>query len=252
MMISVADLFALALLVVALTLSVVFAVLARGKFRPTLRPLSAYEALSGQVGEAVESGGRVHVSTGPGSIVGEDTTATLAGLVVLEAVAERSAISDRPPLGTTGDATALLAVSDAIRRAYRRQGALARLDPTASRLVAIDPLTFAAGATSLIVDEDTTANVLIGSFGQEVALMTEAGAREGLSQSVGSARIEGQAVAFVAADHPLIGEEMFVAGAYLGKGPAWLGSLAAQDVLRWLLVAAIGLGVVLKTINVLR
>jgi hypothetical protein len=118
--------------------------------------------------------------------------------------------------------------------------------------VALDPLTFAAGATSLIVDEDTTANVLVGSFGQEVALMTEAGARKGLSQSVGSARIEGQAVAFVAADHPLIGEEMFVAGAYLGKGPGWLGSLAAQDVLRWLLVVAIGLGVVLKTINVLR
>ena len=249
--VSQSDFFAFMLLVIGLMAYAIFALLARrGHFRPRLRRLTAYDALAGQVGEAVESGGRVHVSLAGNSIVDENTATSLAGLDVLGEISERSATSDRPALGTTADPTTLPLMRDAMYHAAARQDALDHYEPTAAQLVALDPLSLAAGATSLIADEDVTANVLIGSFEREAILLTEAGSRRGLSQTVASDRVEGQAVAFVAADHPLIGEELYVAGAYLTGRPSRLGSLAAQDVLRWLIVVSIGIGVILQTIGV--
>lgn len=244
------DFFAFALLVVGFLAYAAFTLMAqRGFFRPRLRRLSAYEALPGQVGEAIESGGRVHVSLAGNDIVGQSTITSMAGLELLGEVGERSAIGDRSPLGTTADAATLLLISDAIHASAERRDAGQNVERTAARLVALDPLSLAAGATSLVADEDVMANILIGSFEREAILITEAGERRALSQTVASDRLEGQAVSFVAADHPLIGEELYVSGAYLNERPSRLGSLAAQDVLRWLIVAAVLVGVILRTIG---
>jgi hypothetical protein len=244
------DFFAFGLLVIGFVVYAIFALLAqRGHFRPSLRRLSAYDALAEQVGEAIESGGRIHVSLAGNSIVDEGTATSLAGLDLLDEVSERSAISDRPALATTADPTTLPLINDTLLHAAMRQDALENYDMAAARLVALDPLSLAAGATSLIADEDVTANVLIGSFEREAILITEAGSRRGLSQTVASDRLEGQAVALVAADHPLIGEELYVAGAYLDDKPSRLASLAAQDILRWLVAISIGVGVVLQVIG---
>jgi hypothetical protein len=54
------------------------------------------------------------------------------------------------------------------------------------------------------------------------------------------------------ADHPLIGEELYVASAYLTGKPAPLASLASQDILRWLLIVAIIVGAVMETLGLLR
>lgn len=245
-----ADFFAFALFVAGLLAYGILSILAaRGVFRPRLRRLSAYEALPGQVGDAVESGGRVHVSLAANSIVDRETVTSMAGLEVLENVAERSAISERSALGTTADATTLPLVGDAIYVPAERQGLEDNVERTAARLVAFDPLTLAAGATSLVVDENAAANVLVGSFEREAVLITEAGQRQGISQTVASDRLEGQAVGLVAADHPLIGEELFAAGAYLNQRPTRLGGIAAEDILRWIIVLSILTGVVLRTIG---
>ena len=242
----------LAIVILTVLAFLIFALLARRGFRPEMRLLSAYQALPGQVGQAVESGGRMHISLGPNSIVSEDAATTVAGLAALEYVAGASAISDQAPVGTTADATALFVIADALRRAYRIQGTLEKYDRTAPRLLALDPVALAGAATSVVADDDVRANVLIGSFGPEAALIAEAGARQGISQTIGSDRLEGQAVAYVMADHPLIGEELYVASAYLTGRPAPMASLAAQDVLRWVVIIAIIVGAVMTTLGVLR
>src|SRR5436190_1342900 len=89
-----------------------FYVLTRQGLKPDLRPLSGYEAMIDQVGQAVESGGRVHVSLGTSSVIGEDTGVTLAGLAILDVISDASAISDRAPVGTTADSTSLPVMSD--------------------------------------------------------------------------------------------------------------------------------------------
>jgi hypothetical protein len=49
----------------------------------------------------------------------------------------------------------------------------------------------------------------------------------------------------------LIGEELYAASAYLKAGPAHYATLSAQDVLRWVLVAAILVGAILKFFQLL-
>jgi Domain of unknown function (DUF6754) len=241
----------LLLVVLGILLMAGFTFLARQGFKPPLRPISGYEALARQVGQAVESGGRVHVSLGSGSVNGEDTGTTLAGLAMLDYVADASSISDLSPVATTGDATTLPVMSDTIRRAYARKGVPDKFEMISARLVSLDPFSMAAGTTSLIVDDDVRANVLVGSFGVELALPAEAGQRRRISQVAGSDRLEGQAVAYAMADHPLIGEELYVSRAYLTREPSATAALATQDVLRWIAIVAILVGSVMATLGLI-
>jgi len=49
----------------------------------------------------------------------------------------------------------------------------------------------------------------------------------------------------------LIGEELFAADAYNNGGPLHSASLTVQDVLRWLLIAAMLFGALLKLAGIL-
>jgi hypothetical protein len=67
----------------------------------------------------------------------------------------------------------------------------------------------------------------------------------------GTDNLSGQAVLFASAHEPLIGEETYAGGAYLGAGPMHTASLYAQDILRWVIIGLIVVGVILKLIGVL-
>ncbi len=232
-----------------LVVFLIFAALARRGLKLHLRPLNAFDALTNQVGQAIESGGRVHVSLGKNSLIDEDTGTTLAGLEMLDAVTASSAISDQSPVATTADATTLFLMGDTMRRAYERSKQPGKYEPTAVRLISFDPVALAGGVTSLIPDDDVRANVLIGSFGPEVVLMAEAGRRQRIPQTIGSDRLEAQATAYAMADYPLIGEEIYTARAYIKGDSPSMGSIAVQDILRWVAIGAIVVGLIIKTLG---
>jgi hypothetical protein len=202
------------------------------------RPIDSYQSLPRATGEAVETGRRLHVSLGSGGVGGAETAAVLAGLAIVERMAQSASISDRPPVVTSGDSLAAILAQDAMRRVYLQQNLIERYDPTSARLAGPTPFSFAAGAMLTVPDETVAANILAGSFGPEVAAVTEAGVRAGITQVAGAAETEAQAVAYAAAEHPLLGEEMFVAGAYLRQLPSHIASVFAQDAMRVIVVGA--------------
>jgi hypothetical protein len=67
----------------------------------------------------------------------------------------------------------------------------------------------------------------------------------------GTDDISAQAVLYATSDEPLIGEELYAAGAYLNAGTAHSASLRMQDIVRWLLVVIILFGALLKLIGIL-
>jgi hypothetical protein len=213
----------------------------RRKGAPTplpLRPIEGYGSLPRATGEAVETGRRLHVSLGSGGVGGAETAAVLAGLQVVERLAEAASTSDRPPVVTAGEGLAAILAQDARQRVYSQQNLVERFDPTSARLVGVTPLSYAAGAMLTVPDETIAANVLTGWYGLEMAAVAEAGMRAGVTQVAGAPDPTAQAVAFAAADHVLIGEELFVAGAYLRQLPAHIASVFAQDGMRILVVLA--------------
>jgi hypothetical protein len=222
----------------------------RRKSRPVFRDIPAFTRLRQAVGLAVEDGSRLHLSLGRGTLITPQSASALAGLALLRRLAELTSAGDQPPIATSGDATLTILSQDALQAAakYFDQNVS---DPMTGRLTGLTPFSYAAGAIAAIRDEKVSANVLMGNFGVEVALMTDAVERENTFVLAGSDNLTAQAVIYASAQEPLIGEEIFAAGAYVNSGSMHSASLTVQDILRWLIIAAILVGALLTLAGVL-
>ncbi len=232
-----------------LGLMLIFAALSKERPSRYFRAMPAFEQLRRVVGLAVEAGRRLHLSVGWGALTTPRSAVSFIGLSVLKRIIRATAMSDLPPIATSGDASLTILTQDALQNAARLSGAL--FEPTHARLSGLTPLSFAAGALSDVHDENIAASVLIGSFGSEVALIHEASERSGGLSLTASDQLPAQAVAYVTAQEPLIGEEVFASGAYLGVSTLHVASLRAQDVVRWLIVLAVLVGALVKLLGVL-
>lgn len=214
----------------------------------TLRPISAYDELYLYLARAVEKGQAVHLSLGTQGIGGLATADTLAGLEVLERVADRLAGVGISLIVSVADPTLFPVAQDVLRRVYGRLGYPEGYDPRQVRFIAPDPAAYAAGAMGIISREKVGANILIGSFGDEFLLLGENGARLGIKQIGGSSSPQVLPLVQVSMDESLWGEEVYAAGSYLSAKPGHLASLHVQDWLRGAIILAVILGVLALTI----
>jgi hypothetical protein len=217
---------------------------------PKLRPIPALVRLFRAIGLSVEDGTRLHASLGRGSLLSARTGSTLAALAMLRYLAERTSSSDRPPVATTGDPVLGLLAQDTLKAGYQAAGADDLYQPTTGRLSGLTPFSFAAGALPVIRDENVSANVMMGNFGPEAALLIESAERVEVPTLGGSEDLAGQAILYAATPEPLIGEELFAVSAYLDAGPAHTASLTVQDILRWALIVILTGGALLKLAGV--
>ena len=206
---------------------------------PKIRPLPAFKDLRAETGYAAESGGAVHIALGSGGLNGEDAAQSLAGLQVVKALADTAISYGTPPIITVGDPTLLILAQDILRRAYERAGAAESYDPSLVRFVAPSPVAYAAGAAYAVASENVTASMMAGTFGTEVSLIADAGARRDLPQLAAAADPRALAALYPATDRLAVGEELFAAGAQMTGDRRYLIGLLAQDVLRIILVLAI-------------
>ena len=229
----------------AVVLFIMF-LLIRRKTPAVFRRIEAYERLNRAVGIAVENGTRLHLSLGRGNLFSARGGSALAGLALLRRLSERTSVSDRPPIATSGDPTLAILSQDTMLSGYRAAGAEEQYRFSAGRLTGLAPFSYAAGTMPIARDEGVSASVVMGDLGAEAALMAEAADRENNNLIAASDNLSAQAVFYASAQEPLIGEELFAGGAYTGAGPSHEASLNTQDILRWLIIVAILAGSVLK------
>jgi hypothetical protein len=214
-----------------------------------LRPLPGMDELSSLVERAAETSQPIHVSVGVAGVSSVYTAQTWSGLTVLRQLADEAAAYDAPLLVTVSDATVLPIAQDMLWQAYSRHGNPERYDSTSVRLIAPEPTAYAAGTMGLLEREPLTANIMIGSFGDEYLLMGEVGARRGVHQVVGAADPQTLPLVYISADEALLGEEMFAGGAYTSRLPIQIGSLFVEDWARWIVIAAVVITAVLRLLG---
>jgi len=231
------------LLLAALVISTVARLVIRRRtgFYP-LRPIGAYQRLPMAIGAAIEANRPVHLSLGSAGIGGKDTPGiggkdtplALATADLAYHTLRAAAIGDAPPLITMSNGAVLPLAQDTLRRAYASRGMLARYPRGSAQWYpqGARSLAFAAALTGVMTDNRVLINVLGGSFGPEMALPAEAAARHRQQLFASSDQLEGQAVAYALADQPLLGEELYVAGAYLGNEPSRQAMVITLDTLR--------------------
>lgn len=232
-------------------LMVVFFAIGRGRTPRNLREIPAFTRLRRSVGLAVEAGTRVHVSLGRGGLIGLPAGSVLVGLTILERITRAASSSDRPPVATSGEGLQAVLSQDAMRTAYQSASTEERYDAGAGRVSGVTPLSYVAGAIPVILDEQVSTNVLVGNFGSEVGLLTEASEQRETLTVASSDHVPAQAVLVAAAQEPLLGEELYAGGAYLGAGAFHIASLRAQDVLRWVVIVVILCGAFAKLVGLL-
>lgn len=214
----------------------------RKRARALFRPMRPMQRLRRAIGLSVEDGSRLHVSIGQSSIASANSASALVGLNTVERIGMLSSASDRPPVATSGDGTLAILSQDSLHSAYRVSSLPEQYDPIQARLTGPTPFSYVAGALPVIHDERVSTNVLVGHFGPEAALLADAAEQEDAFTLAASDSLAAQAALYVAAQEPLIGEELFAIPAYLQASPVHQAGLRAQDVLRWVVIAALIVG----------
>jgi len=215
----------------------------------SFRKIPAFTRVRRAVSLVVEDGTRLHVSLGHGNLLTQFGAAAFAGLSLLRRLGEVTSLSDRPPMATTGDSVLAMVAQDTLRTAHEAVAVEQPFNMNNGRLAGLTPFSYAAGVMPIIRDEAISTNVFIGNFGVEVGLLTEAADRQGASVIAASDNLPAQAVLYATSPDPIIGEELFAAGAYVQSGPMHSASLLVQDILRWLIIIIIIAGAVLKVLR---
>jgi hypothetical protein len=240
----------LAFILAFLFLMVLFTLLRR-RWPFSLREIEPFRQLKRAIGLAVEAGTRVHFSLGRGGFTGVDSAASYAGLSMLSRIARVTSLGDRPAMATAGEGALAVLERDVLKAAHRDGGIEHLYDPSLGQISGLTPFSYAAGAMAITRQPEISVNVFAGHFGSEVALLTEAAGRDENICLAGSDDLIAQAVMYATASSPLVGEELFAGGAYLGVGRMHLASLQTEDIFRWGLVAVILIGAFLKLLGVL-
>ena len=241
--------FTLVILLMFFGLILFFTARVRVGHRPDFRRIQAFEALKGFSGRAVEAGRSLHLSLGTGSMANESTADSLAGLSVLNFLADQAAATGSHPMVSMADPTVMLFAQNAVKAAQGGDVPGTEAAYRNIRWIAPQSAAYAAGVMNILSIDDVESNVMVGRFGDEYLLMGETAARRDISHVGGTSDPNTLPLVYVSAQESLFGEEIYAAGAYLQKLPAHVGSLLAQDTMRWIVALTILGGVILASLG---
>ncbi len=216
-----------------------------------LRVIPAFTRLEKAIFHAIEGGKRIHISAGRGGVFYQPGAATFAGLKFLKGVYLKAGLGDRPPVVSSGEPLVDILSGELVASINRVQEGAPHPDAPANQLTGLTPFSFAGGALPAIADQDVAANVFAGHFGSELGLMIDAAEPSDAQVFAASEQFTAQAILAATVDDPLLGEELFSAGAYLNEEPEVLAGLLIQDIARWGLVFVILVGIVLRYLGVI-
>ncbi len=251
-MISISAALSLILLIIFSVLILYFAVRAKDHRIPSLRPIPAFDALKKQVAESIEAGKQVHLAVGTGRITDATTADTLMGIETLSYIAAKTAPAKTSPVVTAADPVVAMLAQHVVGNSFEHDAdAIAATAPNV-RWVSPEPAAYAAGVMGIVAQENIHSNVMVGKFGDEFLLMSESAQQQKNPVPTIAASSDPNVLPYVYAttDHGILGEEMFAAGAYLAEKPTHIGSVLAQDAIRWGVSIVIFGGVILKAFGV--
>jgi hypothetical protein len=234
-------------LIVGLTAGLILflAIFVRRK-RPSWRKIPVIEELYRQVGLSVEDGRRQHFSIGRASLLSPESMASLVAVEAFRKVARDTSRGDYPPVATAGDGALTILSQSVLQQTPQANRAF-----LLGRTGGLTPFSYVAGVLQDIHDPKVSSNVLVGHYGLEIGLLTDAAERARTFVMAGSDDIAAQAIAYASTPEPLIGEELYVVSAYLDDNPLHLASVRVQDLWRWGIVIVLLLGAILNLAGVL-
>jgi hypothetical protein len=247
------DIVALLFLLLFVAFFLLFTYRAKRGARLHLRQNRLYARLLNLAAQAVETGKPIHLGMGSGSLgsgMGSNvgTAESFVALAVFATLADRARGAVRPLQATTADGAVLAAALGIVHRRNAQNGPARLALNKAVRFYGPAPLAYAAGVRQTLAEEKHLANVLLGHLGAEGLWIAETNSGNTPAQLGGTTPPASSALLAVSLDQMVLGEDLFAAGAYLGR-IAHLGSLVTQDLMRVVIILSILVGVILASLG---
>jgi hypothetical protein len=210
-----------------------------------VRRIAALDAVDEAVGRATEMGRSVLFVPG---IQDMNDIQTVAGITVLGRVAKTAAEYDARLEVPTARSLVMTAARETVQAAHYAAGRPETYDESRINYITDEQFGYVAYLSGKMVEEKPAACFYMGAFYAESLVLAENGNSIGAIQIAGTAE-PSQLPFFVAAcDYTLIGEEFFVASAYLSGERDQLGSIKGQDLVKAILAALIVIGIATATL----
>ena len=208
-----------------------------------LRTIPGLKAIEEAVGRATEMGKSVLFVPGISDL---DQVETITGLNILGHVAEHTAKYETSLNVPVSKSIVMEAGREVCKEAYLRAGRPDLYYDDMVHYVTEEQFAYTAGITGIMERDKPAACFYLGKFYAESLILAEAGNSIGAIQIAGTGSYSQIPFFVTACDYTLIGEEFFVASAYLSKKPELVGSIKGQDIVKLLVMIAIALTVVLN------
>jgi len=212
-----------------------------------IRPLPGVKAIEDAVGRATEMGKPCVFS--PGISVIQDV-ATLAAISILSKVSETVAEYNSRMIVPNFDPIVYSVTDEVVKNAYLKVGRPDAYRPEDVYFLTQRQFSYASGVSGLMAREKPAANFFLGWFMAESLLLAEAGSMTGAIQIAGTDSVAQIPFFIVACDYTLIGEELYAAGAYMGKDARLLGGLKGQDYVKLVVMVVLFVFFFLKLFGV--
>ena len=211
-----------------------------------IRKIAGLEAVDEAVGRATEMGRKILYIPGTQDM---DQVQTLAGIAILGRVARLTAQYETSLTVPVSRSLVMVAARETVKESYLATGRPELYNDDMVFYLTDDQFGYAAALEGIMVREKPATVFMQGSFYAESLILAETGNSIGAIQIAGTAQ-PAQLPFFVAAcDYTLLGEELFVAGAYLSREPRQLGSIKGQDLSKAVILLVLLVGAVVQTLH---
>jgi hypothetical protein len=191
----------------------------------SIRRIPGISAIDEAIGRCTEMGRPVHYCFG----IGKFDSSVVASLEVLAYVAKRCAEMSTQIIVSNSQPEVHPIAEEIVRHAFDQAGKKDLFRPDNMRFLTNDAA-YIAGIYGILLRENPGANLMIGPFAADSLSISEMGNRLGIVQIAGTSATV-QTPFFVATcDYTLLGDELFVAQAYLSREPREVALVLAQDV----------------------
>ncbi len=211
-------------------------------FEIEIRRVAGLDAIDEAIGRSTEMG-NTSLFIIPG---GPFDAQAFAAFDILAHVAKQTAKYDTRLLVVNALPESHAIATEVVRQAYVSEGKGAEFNDDTMRFLSGG---FTAGVLGIYEREKIGANFMFGSFFFESLTLAEAGQSTGAIQVSGTANTHQLAFLVATCDYSLIGEEIYAAGTYLSRDKAQIGSLVAQEVGKYVSIAAIVIGSLYYTLK---
>jgi hypothetical protein len=220
-----------------------------------LRRIAGLDHVEEAIGRATEMGKPILYISGLSTA---DDISTIAAMTILGRVATKAAEYDTPLIVPCYDPIVMMVEQEIVKESYTEAGRPDAFKEDSIFFVTNSQFGYVAAVDGIMMREKPATNFYMGYYFAEALILAETGAATGAIQIAGTDATTQLPFFITSCDYCLMGEELYAAGAYLGREPKLLGSIKGQDwskfiaalfILVGTLLAAAGITVIADLFN---